>query len=240
VKRVPLFVGAFGILVSVLILVMAHNAVDNSLTDEDVQFIPYYLENVSTSLRPSSYYAELKLISDIQRSVLRIAPGNEPLPHDQRRELKDLYLAKAGLCYDRSRVIEKVLRYAGFKTRHIAMYSTTETGSAIRALLVPGGDSHAITEVLTSKGWLIVDSNAPWLSIDSNNRPVSSKQLQSQIRSSSPMSWRTPPPTKIYSRPFIVVYGLYSRHGGFYPPYNFIPDINYPEFAENFVLSGSR
>ena len=34
---------------------------------------------------------------------------------------------------------------------------------------------------------------------------------------------------------FIYIIGLYSRHGRFYPPYNFIPDINWGEFMYNFL-----
>ena len=37
----------------------------------------------------------------------------------------------------------------------------------------------------------------------------------------------------IYTNFFVAVYGLYSRHGRFYPPYNLIPDINYGEFIQN-------
>jgi hypothetical protein len=38
---------------------------------------------------------------------------------------------------------------------------------------------------------------------------------------------------EIYKQPLTFVYGLYSRHGKFYPPFNFVPDINWPEFVGN-------
>ena len=45
--------------------------------------------------------------------------------------------------------------------------------------------------------------------------------------------WKEKPPFNIYMKPFIYIYGLYSRHGKFYPPYNLVPDINYGEFIQN-------
>lgn len=47
------------------------------------------------------------------------------------------------------------------------------------------------------------------------------------------IQWHKGPPTNIYEQPFTFVYGLYSRHGQFYPPYNFVPDINCGEFVKN-------
>ena len=38
---------------------------------------------------------------------------------------------------------------------------------------------------------------------------------------------------EIYSAPFTWVYGFYSRHGRFYPPYNAVPDVNWGELAQN-------
>ena len=49
----------------------------------------------------------------------------------------------------------------------------------------------------------------------------------------SSIQWKAPPPTPLYTHPFVYVIGLYSRHGMFYPPYNYIPDINYLEFFQN-------
>jgi hypothetical protein len=44
------------------------------------------------------------------------------------------------------------------------------------------------------------------------------------------------PPGYIYNERFFYIYGLYSRHGRFFPPYNVIPDINYSEFIQNLIL----
>lgn len=212
---------------------LAYSSVDNSLSQEDKKFIPKYLSGVKQLPENPKYIDELDFIIAVQRSVLNVASSNAGLPYGQKREPKELYEAKTGLCYDRSRVIDKILRYYGFETRHVSVYSTRETGSAIRSLITPGVSSHAVTEVLTKHGWLIVDSNEPFVSIDKNSQPISIKNMQLAVVDGLPIQWNKEPRTDIYRQPFTFIYGLYSRHGQFYPPYNFVPDINYREVVKN-------
>ncbi len=223
-------IGAF--FICALVTLYAHR-VDNSLSKEDKRYIPKYLGGMALLPEAPTYAEELNFIVSAQSSVLNVAPKNEGLPLDQKREPRELYIAKTGLCYDRSRVIEKILMYAGFKTRHVALYSKKGSESTAALLATPDTDSHSITEVLTGQGWLVVDSNAPWVSTDKNLRPVSIKDIQSAADTSHPIQWSMQPAPKIYGEPFIFMYGLYSRHGRFHPPYDFIPDINYGEFLQN-------
>jgi hypothetical protein len=218
------------------VAVLYLHGVDNSLSEEDRHYIPLYLRNVESLSENRTYKDELEFIISVQHAVLNIAPRNDGLPVGQKREPKELYEAKTGLCFDRSRVIEKIYRYAGLRTRHVSIYSTAKTGSAIKSLVTPGVASHAVTEVLTKKGWLIVDSNAPWVSTDKDNKPLSIKDIQLGIDTDIPMRWYKEPAESIYIEPFTFVYGLYSRHGMFYPPYNFIPDIHYGELVQNVLL----
>lgn len=217
-----------------LTMILTYHQVDNSLTREDVEFIEIILRDmrVAPTLKPRSYEKETQTIVEVQSAVLRCVPGNIGIPYNARREPKDVYFAKSGLCYDRSRVMEKILRYLSFRTRHISIYSTEQTHSAFLSLITPGVSSHAVTEVLTSKGWLVVDSNDSWVSLDKQGNPVPIEQIQSDVGPCN-ISWSKPFPSGIYKKPFTFVYGLYSRHGRFYPPYNFIPDINYKELMQN-------
>jgi len=169
----------------------------------------------------------------VQQAVLRIAPLDEGIPTNLPREPKDVFEAHRGLCYDRSRVIEKILRSAGLRTRHIALYAIPPGDSALRALLTKGTPSHAVTEVWTEQGWLVVDSNAPWLSLDRSDRPVPMAVMHSAATGQTHVAWRTPPPNDIYAHPFTFVYGLYSRNGRLYPPYDAIPDVEYGELMDN-------
>ena len=223
------------LLVIVAVTVLSYHAVDNSISEEDKRYIPLYLDEVGPLPDNPSYKDELRFIISVQRSVLSIAPGNRALPFGQKREAKELYEAKSGLCYDRSRVIEKLLRFSGFQTRHISMYSKKETGSSIESLLTPGISSHAVTEVLTKNGWLVVDSNSAWVSTNVNSQPVPIEYIQQVAESSTLIKWDQAPPSSIYIEGFAFLYGLYSRHGYFYPPYNRLPDINYAEFIQNLL-----
>ncbi len=219
--------------VACLAMVLFYHAVDNSLSDDDRKYIPLYLDRVIPLRAGYLYKDELNYIVSVQRSVLDVASKNEGILHYKKREPKEVYNVKKGLCYDRSRVIEKILRYAGFRTRHVSMY-TEQAGFSLKSIVTPGIPSHAVTEVLTKKGWLVVDSNAPWVSLDKDLHPISIDSIKEMIKKSSLIDWAVEPPTDMYLNPFVFVYGLYSRHGKFYPPYSPVPDIHYAEFLQNF------
>lgn len=215
--------------------ILLHHEVNNSLSVEDKRYIPLYLKNVDPLPAIPTYEDQLKFIISVQHSVLKNVSENVGLPFDQLREPKELYEAKTGLCYDRSRVIEKILNFSGFETRHIAMFSTEKTNSSFKSIITPGIPSHAITEVLTKNGWLIVDSNYPWVSLNAKRNPISIDKLKSDIDKAASMLWDEAPPINIYLESFTFIYGLYSRHGHFYPPYNFLPDVHYGELAQNIL-----
>ena len=40
-------------------------------------------------------------------------------------------------------------------------------------------------------------------------------------------------PSPVYEEPVWPIHGLYSRHGRFYPPYGWVPDVNYEELVQN-------
>jgi hypothetical protein len=64
---------------------------------------------------------------------------------------------------------------------------------------------------------------------------VSIQDIQNSVENAAAITWKQAPPVDIYTEPFTFVYGLYSRHGKFYPPYNFIPDVHYGEFIQNIL-----
>ena len=235
-----IFLSLFILLAFILvILFLIHSQVDNSLTEEDYVYIKKFLKehNVQPFQTDLGYTEEIRYIIAIQQAVLKRTPLENVINHYTEREPKDVYLAQAGACYDRSRVIEKILKTAGFLTRHISVYSLAKTGSTLKTLFLPGIQSHAVTEVKTEKGWLVVGSNNPWIGLDQENNPVSISAIQDSLGNEA-IRWREGLLSKmhpIFKKPFTFVYGLYSRHGKFYPPYNDIPDINYLEFAHNFL-----
>lgn len=181
---------------------------------------------------PQHYADQLQRIRQVQDMVLDEAPAMMPIPLGQSREPEALFAAKSGHCADRSRAIEKILRLEGFTLRHVFLLARREGENYWQPLLVAGRDSHAVTEVLTEKGWLIVDSNDRWLTLDKTGNPVSATQLEQKTHTNA--EWAEFAPNEIYFTKVIAVYGLYARHGQFYPPYDAIPDINLSELAQNF------
>ena len=213
------------------VILLAVNNVDNDITSLDREYATKIIR--LDTIKVESFEEEIDFIRSVQASVISLT---EPvgIPEGRGRELEDIYTLKKGLCFDRSRAIEKLLRIKGFETRHVFLVLNRDV-SKIRGLLTPGIDSHAITEVKTKRGWLIVDSNQLWISLSSDNRPVSLADI-SDINEEE-FSWKYPNGTsKLYTENYLPIYGLYSRHGRFYKPYNFIPDINWKEFMSNFSI----
>ncbi len=212
--------------------------VETAVSVDDRDYLQKIMAETGLSPLPAqpSSQQETDFILAAQHAVLQLAPVDKALPLDQSREPKDLYAARHGLCYDRSRVLEKLYRAAGFEARHVSLYSLREH-SLVAALLTPQVSSHAVTEVRTARGWLLVDSNRRWISLTADGEPVPLARIQAQSGAPLPR-WdaRNAEMPKFYMEPFAAVYGLYSRHGRFYPPFNPIPDINWAEFKFNLGL----
>ena len=112
------------------------------------------------------------------------------------------------------------------------MYSTEATGSALKSLVTPLNLSHALTEVETSRGWMIVDSRTRWAGLTSDGQPLDLAAIRQNPRRKWHVTVKAELP-EIYRAPYTWLYGVYSRHGRFFPPYNAIPDVNWPEMAQN-------
>jgi hypothetical protein len=209
-----------------------------TLTAEDEQYARLFLAVARTTAVTPNSPDDLSVIQAVQRAVLALVPGEDGIPFDHARELRDLYIARTGLCYDRSRAIEMILRYLGFHARHVFLFSRAPNRSWLASFVTVRVPSHAVTEVLTREGWLVVDSNAAWISLDRSGHPVSIRQIHAH-GSGVPIQWRAEPPAKIYTEPFAYIIGLYSRHGRFYPPYDGIPDVNYSELRQNLAWADS-
>lgn len=170
----------------------------------------------------------MQLILKVQRLVLDQAPVGNPIPEFSDREPADLFKAKSGLCYDRSRTYDKVFSWLGFESRHIyVLYPehpvTQEKLPYWKIFFVRGANSHAVTEVRTSRGWILVDSNSTWISVAKDGTPVDADNIRARAR-----SFETIPP--YFDKEFLPIRGLYSRRGQFYRPYVPYPEFNWVDF----------
>ncbi len=225
----------FGGLLAITIAILVAHDVPTEATAEDrtngrqilTQAGYDNLDKMERSL--TTFEGQVSAILAVQDAVLdmTVAPTDIGIPFDTTREPGDLLIHKVEQCFDRSRSIEKILGSLGLETRHIAVYSTAETGSVLISLLTPQISSHAVTEVKTAKGWMLIDSNARWIGLTEDGLVKSIEDLQSLdhrvVRWSSRNLAKM---NEIFSKDFTYVIGLYSRHGRFFPPYSPIPDYN--------------
>ena len=219
-----------------LAVLAAHNVTtdvtpaDRTAADTMMRRAGYGADWKST-LGVGTFDSQVQAILAVQDAVIKATPQMEQIPFDVPREPADLLARAMGDCSERSRSIEKLLNILGLETRHAAIYSTVETGSRFLSLLTPRIDSHAVTEVRTAKGWMVVDSTSRWIGLTIDNSTISLDQLRDLDHEKA--AWHTrleDRPHTTLQKPYTYVIGLYSRHGRFFAPYTPVPDINWPDF----------
>lgn len=229
------------ILLAIVAVVLVHD-VSKKITPEDVIALQTIYPKAPIDSDTLDFEEQIMLIKEFQAAIHQKIGRVIPIDYDSPREPTDLLQHETGLCYDFSRTIEKFLLFNNFKVRHVAIYQTDSTLGKLKSFIKPGALSHSLTEVKTKKGWLIVDSNYEWLSLDSVGHPISFKQFCKAKAQGQSIHWRLPlEPIYLpfYETCPVYIYGLYSRHGGFYPPFTIIPDYNFRElFFEN-LISGT-
>lgn len=214
-----------------VIAVFLATNVDNHITPEDEIYLDKIrIEgNIPKSADGVGFEGELRYINLILVWLDGWVSGEVGIPINFTREPKDLYYSHSGLCYDKSRLLEKLLRSAGFKTRHLSAFRKIGEESKIRILMTPGSPSHALTEVLTSKGWMVITSNRFQYFVDEQGEPMTMEDIQ---RTPEKFKAKDPGFIEFISTPFFYINGLYSRHGRFYPPFLPVPDINWVELFD--------
>jgi len=219
-------------LVSILVLIFVHQ-VSLRINPLDALTLKWVVgADIIKQGVPPTYDEQVDVIRAVQDAVFRVSPVYKAIPKGEPREPADLMGAGHGYCFDRARSIDKALRHIGFKTRYASLYSINKTGSPWKSLLTKGGDdvrSHAAVEVLTTRGWLVVDTVNRWLAQRFDGSPIGFADLEDGTLAGGLDGDIYP----LYKAPFTTVYGLYSRHGMAYPPYNRVPDINLFEMRYN-------
>ena len=222
-KRLKLLLGIpfLGALYYVLISM----GVSKSISEDD-RYITKLLNVDKECIKINSYEKEIKCIKTIQESQLKLITRKDCRGKYINLGSKDVINLNTACCFDRSRITEQALGIYGFKVRHVALNWTSKRGYF--NLLLPNTNSHAVSEVLTSKGWLGVDSNEAFVLLDKNNYPNTYEEAISNgvINSHSKRNF--------YTNTMTYVIGLYSRNGTFFEPYfPYLPEINFNDFLRN-------
>lgn len=210
--------------------------VDDRLTDDDRRYAALILAEAGVEERPTlgDFASEVAFVRAVQAAVLHVAPVSATetgIPEGQAREPADLYRERRGLCFDRSRVIEKILRVHGLRTRHVSAFHGASGSTSAWVLFDPHTRSHALTEVATSRGWMMADSNSVYVALAQGRAlPMDAKAVaRGATDPSGPQLDEPAPAGTFFATPFLPIRGLYSRHGRFFAPYNAIPDIAWSE-----------
>jgi len=173
---------------------------------------------------PRTFEQEVAVIRQAQNEVFARAPYGAPIPERESREPADLMeRVRHGLCYDRSRTLDKAFIYLGFESRHVYLLFKADR-SFLGALFQRGQPSHAVTEVKTSRGWLFVDSNTPWIALTRQGQPVNADDVWRRVSEFDQM-----PP--YLNAPWWAIRGMYSRKGHLYSQVSMFPEFNWRDFS---------
>lgn len=239
-RKIVLF--GLGIAALGLLIIAATHNVSKTITKEDQEYIykivKLYGYDWDTLSTHDDFVDEIADIRAIQRSILGLTSLQKQVPSNQTRDPKDLYTLRHAQCSDRSRVMDKMLRLAGFDSRVASVYGADKVPTHLHAFLSDDKSkvrSHSMVEAKTSKGWMMVDTNDQWIGLDAQYNPIDLETWQNEM-SDDPQFWHKSNEGEIYElmkNHYTYVYGLYARHGYFYPPYNFIPDVSWEDLLEN-------
>lgn len=222
-RRWRWWTATIGLLLCVFVSLVLITNVPTRLTAEDIAVFEKDLGLMALP-RPLTYEDEIRTIRIVQARVFAKAPFGEGIPDYEPREPSDLMKYGRGLCYDRSRTLDKALAYMGFKTRHVFLLYRKEL-SLRESLFRRGHPSHAVTEVKTSRGWLYVDSNQPWIAVNRTGQPVGAGGIWKHFDEFDGAP-------EYVRGPWWAIRGLYSRKGAFYAPYLPLPQLNWLDFVE--------
>jgi len=213
------------------IVVLVFHNVSKEITDNDLKYIELLLEEMDESYNEKihdSFYEELQYIMAIQEKIQLLKRKSSGIPIDTKREPENFYKQRVGQCYDLSRTLEKIFAFSGFTVRHVFVFERQGAFPLWNFFFKKGVPSHALLEVKTLSGWVTVDPSSLWISVAKNRNNVNISEVKgTQYRR---YNWFRDRPHSVFDNDVFVIYGFYSRHGRFFPPFNFIPDINYLDF----------
>lgn len=212
---------------ALLVILAAITNVSTELTADDRR--AFRMLNIrDTSFQKKTYDEEIVEIKKTQALIFeKIGISENGIAEFEDREPLDLIRVGQGLCFDRSRMLDKVYQYLGYETRHVYLLFFDKKNPFL-ALLTYQQPSHAVTEIKTSRGWVMVDSLESFVALDKYGQPLMSDHLWEKDLESLPYYFKVR---------YFAVRGMYSRKGFFYPPRLPFPEFNWPDFL-SWVIKG--
>ena len=234
------------------VLLIVFNSKSVTLSKEDEAFIKtlsgeWRLPDNTDSIH-ASFKNEIAFVTALQNNVLQEIAHKE-IPLEYFGDLHFYFTEKKGYCYDRAVLLEKFLKYNGFSFRHLYLYFGEENQTpAFSSLFKKGLASHALLEVKTKKGWMVIGTNANWIGLSDKEEVLDVAQLRKRINQNN-LVLRTGATVgtcfwKEKGGHFRYLYGVYSRHGQFFShpkggesaslfSIHFLPDYNFSMLLDN-------
>ena len=224
------YVIIFSLFVILIVILGLHN-VSKEVTNNDRIYIELLLDEIGERYDNKihdSFNEELSYILTIQEKIRALKIASRGIAIGTKREPENFYKQRIGQCYDLSRTLEKIFAFSGFTVRHTFVLKKQGDFPLWNFLFKKGVPSHALLEVNTLNGWVIVDPSSSWVSVTRDNNSINIHKVKdAQYKK---YNWFRGRPHGVFDNDVFVIYGFYSRHGKFFPPYNFVPDINYLDF----------
>ncbi len=210
------------------------------VTENDRIFINAFMKEWGLPQDPAmvhqSFENELAFIRTMHNQVIDGIVHSYVKSLDSFGSVELYYRKRQGFCYDRTVLIEKILDHYDFKYRHVyAYYSSRSDKTSFADLFRKGTYSHALTEVKTKRGWMLIDGNEKWLGIDQAGNLLTMKEVGELNRQhqKTPMKLEGPQTLLINVHSFQYLYGVYSRHGNCFAPRIGVPDVNFRQLLYN-------
>lgn len=220
-----LFRTSIFIILFLLLTAFLFNSYPN-VTKEDKQYINIFLKEWNISSSPADVHqrfeSEYAFISRVQDSVVN-SISHSFVSTDKIGSVKKYYELRQGFCYDRAVMLEKFFIYFGFKVRHVFVYFNLDNTLPDRSdFFSKGLRSHAMVEVKTKRGWMVVGTNCNWLGLQQDGKILNIYDLRRKLAKGGLNLLKRhnrgiPFFEGLKNRDrFKIVYGLYSRHGDFF------------------------
>lgn len=211
------------------VLLAVYTNVSTKYTAQDKAVFEYTL-HLKPLRHPQTFAREIEAIRFIQQGTFTIVPKNASKHDHKVREPAEFLGMREGICYDRSRLTDKAIGYIGLPSRHVFLLYRQGDRGFLSSVFLYHNRSHAVTEVKTSKGWMLVDSATEWIALTRDGQVVNADDLWKRSKEFNAI------PSSLVS-PWWAIRGMYSRHGYLYPPYIFFPDFSWPDFF-NWLIFG--
>ena len=226
-RRVGLII-LFTVIIPFVLLAVYTN-VPTKYTAQDEAVFEYTL-HLKPFKHPQTFAQEIEAIKFIQKGTFSIVPKNASKQDHKVREPAEFLGMREGICYDRSRTTDKAIAYIGLPSRHVFLLFRQGGRGFLSSVFRYHHPSHAVTEVKTSKGWMLVDSTTEWIALTRDGQVVNADDVWKRSK-----EFNAIPSSLVGS--WWAIRGMYSRSGYLYPPYIFFPDFNWPDFF-NWLIFG--